>query len=52
MRGKIWQFPYLAMISTGTPSIDSFLYSIAFEGFYKISFLTVPTITPKSLKDS
>jgi len=40
------------MISTGNPCIGSGLYSIAFEEFYKISFLTARTITPKSLKDS
>jgi len=52
LSGKIWQFPFLAMISTGNPSIDSVLYILALEEFYKISFLTVHTITPKSLKDS
>jgi hypothetical protein len=52
LRGRIWQFPSLTMVSTGNPSICSILYSITFEELYKISFLTVPTITPKSLKDS
>lgn len=52
MSVKIWRFPSLAMISRGNAFIGSILYPIAFEEFYKIGFLTLRNINPKSLKDS